>query len=75
MEEQMKRIAAFLSQYVECDGCDMPWESVKLLRDAIAIVINEGIMTISEMRFEALRDYKVIIPWDMFPEGEQYVKE
>lgn len=75
MDEQMKRIAAFLNQYVHCDGGDLPWNNIKILKDAIAMVLNDGVMTIREMRFEALRDYKVIIPWDMFPEGEQYVKE
>ena len=75
MDEQMKRIAAFLSQYVHCDGGDLPWDDVKVLRDAIAMILRDEVMTIGEMRFEALRDYKVIMPWDMFPGGEQYVKE
>lgn len=68
MDEQMKRIAAFLSQYVHCNGGLLPEDDVDTLKDAIAMILKDEIMTVAEMRCEALADYGVIIPWDMIPE-------
>lgn len=68
MDEQMMRIAHFLSQYVHCNGGPLPFDDVKVLKDAIAMILKDEVMTVTEMRCEALADYNVIIPWDMIPE-------
>lgn len=68
MDEQMKRIAYFLSQYVHCNGGPLPFDDEKVLRDAIAMILKDEVMTVTEMRCEALAEYDVIIPWDMIPE-------
>ena len=68
MDEQMMRIAHFLSQYVHCNGGPLPFDDAKVLKDAIAMILKDEVMTVTEMRCEALADYNVIIPWDMIPE-------
>jgi len=70
MDEQLKRIAYFLSQYVHCNGGPLPWDDIEVIKDAVAIVLNDEVMTVDEMRREALKEYDVIIPWDFFPEEE-----
>ena len=70
MDEQLKRIAYFLSQYVHCNGGPIPWDDVEVIKDAVSIVLEDEVMTVDEMRREALKEYDVIIPWNFFPEEE-----
>lgn len=66
---QLDLIAEFLSEYVDYAGSTVPG-SVDPVKDAIAVLLENGVMTIDEMRHEALRDYNVIIPWNLFPKEE-----
>ena len=70
MDGQIERIAAFLRQYVDCSGGLLPAENAAL-EAAIKILLEHGIFSVSEMRFEALKEYDVIIPWDLFPKESQ----
>lgn len=67
MTEQSFRIGAFLSQYVNpaYDGQTLTEPAVQ--RDAIALLIEENVMSADQIRPEALRDYDVIIPDYLFP--------
>ena len=67
MTEQSFRIGAFLSQYVNpaYDGQTLTEPAVQ--RDAIALLIEENVMSADQIRREALRDYDVIIPDYLFP--------
>ena len=68
MNDYRERIAAFLSQYVTIGGSVVPADDV-YIKDAIQLIIENGVMTKDEMRAEALRDYSVIINDDFFKEG------
>lgn len=70
MDGQIERITAFLRQYVEYDGGLLPADR-KAVKDAISLMIEQKIMGVAEMRNEALKEYNVIIPWDMFPKESQ----
>ena len=71
MDGQLKRIAAFLNQYVNCDGYPTLPENEVFVKDAISVLVEQNVMSVSEIRREALRDYDVIIPWDYFPMEEE----
>lgn len=70
MDGQIERIAAWLNQYVTYDGGLMPADK-EGVKDGLSILIEEKVMTVAEMRLEALREYKVIIPWELFPKESQ----
>jgi len=64
MDGQIERIAAWLNQYVSYDGGLLPADKDSV-RDGLMLLIDEKVMTIDEMRLEALKEYNVIIPWDL----------
>lgn len=73
MGEQMKRIASFLSQYVNFDDGgmpDLPADPI-LLKAAITLLLEKKIMTVEALRMEALKEADVIVPWELFPEHVQ----
>lgn len=71
MDDQIERIAAFLRQYVEYDGGLLLPADREAIKDAVSLMIENKIMSVDEMRREALREYNVIIPWDLFPKESQ----
>lgn len=67
MNDFRERIAAFLRQYVETtSGGLLPVDDV-YIKDGIALLIENDIMSKEEIRVEALSDYNVIIPDSYFP--------
>lgn len=66
MDGQIERIAAFLRQYVDYGDGVLPAENAAI-EAAIKVLLEHGIFSVSEMRLEALKEYDVIIPWDLFP--------
>lgn len=66
--EQYERIRAFLSQYVTEPGGDVIAADRDSLRDGIALLIEQKVMTRDEIRWEALNYYFVIVPEDFFPD-------
>lgn len=71
MTEQLVRITGFLRQYVQQpDGKPLPPTQAHIIC-GIKVLIEDGIMTAEDIRFEALRDFDVFIPDNFFPkEGE-----
>ena len=68
---RLELIAQFLGQYLQAnDGMVFP-ANVDYIKDGISVLLEQSIMTVSEMREEALRDYSVIIPWEFFPKEYQ----
>lgn len=63
---QLERIAEYLSQYVESGGGKLP-PVKEVLMTAIAMLLMDKILTVDEMRREAVKEHSVIIPWDYFP--------
>lgn len=75
MDEQMMRIAHFLSQYLQTnDGMLIP-PNEAYIRDGIAVLLEENIMTLDELRMEALKDFNVIVPWNLCPEEKDNGKK
>lgn len=70
MDGQIERIAAWLNQYVRYDGGLLPADKDSV-KDGLSLLLEEKVMTVDEMRLEALREYNVIIPWDLFPKESQ----
>ncbi len=67
--EQLRRIAAYLQQYVQnLDGDPMIPATPSYIKSGIKLLLDGKIMTVSEMRQEALEQFSVIIPWDLFPD-------
>ena len=70
--DQYQRIAAFLTQYCSReDGNPVLPPDPEYLKSAIALLIDEGVMTADEIRAEALDEFDVIIPSDWFPKKEE----
>lgn len=66
--EQLKRIAAFLNQYVQPnEGSAILPADENYIKEAIEMLITDEIMTAEEIRAEALEEYDVIVPWNLFP--------
>ena len=67
---QLELIAQFLSQYLQVnDGLAFPAQE-DYIRDGIRVMVEEKIMTIGELRREALAQYNVIIPWYLCPQED-----
>ena len=72
---QLELIAAFLSQYLQAnDGMLIP-PNEAYIRDGIAVLLEENIMTLYELRMEALRDFNVIVPWNLCPKEKDNGKK
>lgn len=67
--DQYRLIAAFLSQYLTANdgGLEIP-PIESYLRAGLCMLVRDGVMTVEEIRQEALADYNVIIPWFLFKE-------
>lgn len=69
----LQRLAAFLSQYArDKDGGVIPPE-LAYVKDAIALLIDEEVMTAEEIRREALEEFDVIVPAELLP-AHSYAK-
>lgn len=66
--EQYERIRAYLSQYITGPGGDVIAADRETLRDGIALLIEQRILTRDEIRWEALNSYFVIVPEELFPD-------
>lgn len=64
--ETLRRIACFLSQYVHSHGSPLE-PQIPVIADAISLLISEEVMTEDEIRLEALKEFSVIIPAELFP--------
>ena len=70
MSEQLKLVSAFLSQYVQPEeGMILP-DDEESIRGAIELLLHENVMTVGEIKKEALEEYNVIVPYNLFPEME-----
>ena len=66
--EQLKRIAAFLNQYVKPnEGSAILPADEAYIKAAIEVLISDGVMTADEIKVEALEEYDVIVPFYLFP--------
>lgn len=64
-------IACWLSQYCEdIFGERLIPPDPDYIRDAIRLLISEGVMTTEDIRREAVIDFGVIIPCEYFPEED-----
>ena len=72
---QLKLIAAFLSQYLEANNGMLIPPDEAYIRDGIAVLLEENIMTLDELRMEALRDFNVIVPWNLCPKEKDNGKK
>lgn len=67
MSEFLSRLAAYLSQY--CDYYDgnpvLPPEE-DVLRDAVKTIIENQVMSVDELKAEALSEFGVIVPYSWF---------
>ena len=72
MMENLKRISAFLSQYVRpIEGSAIIPADEAHIKDAIEFLVTEGMMTVDEIRLEALDEFDVIIPYYLLPNDGQ----
>lgn len=72
---QLKLIAAFLSQYLEANnGMLIPPDEAYIM-DGISVLLEENIMTLDELRREALKDFNVIVPWNLCPKEKDNGKK
>ena len=70
MSEQLRLVSAFLSQYVQPEeGMILP-DDEETIRSAIGLLLRENVMTVEEIKREALEEYNVIVPYNLFPEME-----
>ena len=75
MYEQLKRVAAFLQQYVKtADNSPTLPADMAMLKDAIFTLLDAKVMTVDEIRREALEEFDVIVPWWLFPDEVQKEK-
>ena len=75
MYEQLKRVAAFLQQYVKtADNSPTLPTDMTMLKDAILTLLDAKVMTVEEIRREALEEFDVIVPWWLFPDQIQKEK-
>ena len=72
---QLKLIAAFLSQYLEANNGMLIPPDEAYVKDGIAVLLEENIMTLDKLRMEALRDFNVIVPWNLCPKEKDNVKK
>lgn len=64
--EQLQLIAAWLSQYVTpTSGGIMVPADAAFIKAGIRLLIQNEVMTPEEIREEALKEYQVIIPWEL----------
>lgn len=63
----LTRLASFLSEYLNNNGRPLS-PSEELCRAGCMMLVADGVMTVNELRQEALEKYAVIIPWDYFRE-------
>lgn len=65
-----QRIAAWLSQYVKAPTpTELLPASPDWIRDGLALLIGEGVMSAGEALLECALEYNAIIPREYFPEG------
>ena len=75
MYEQLKRVAAFLQQYIQtADNNPVLPVDMAILKDAIFTLLDAKVMTVEEIRREALEEFDVIVPWWLFPDQVQKEK-
>lgn len=65
--DTLKRLACFLSQYVQGWYMRVIEPDAAMVKDAIALLINEEVMTAEEIRREALQEFGVIVPAELLP--------
>lgn len=65
--DTLQRLAAFLSQYAQKRGGGVVQAEVPMVKDAIALLIDEEVMTAEEIRREALEEFGVIVPAELLP--------
>lgn len=66
MDDFRERIAAFLRQYVETSSGGLLPADDASIKDGIALLIENEVMSKEEIRFEALSEYNVMIPDSYF---------
>ena len=66
--DTLQRLACFLSQYVQCWYMRVIEPDTAMVKDAIALLIDEEVMTAEEIRREALKEFAVIIPAELLTE-------
>ena len=71
--ETLKRLACFLSQYAQCWYTRVIEPDAAMVKDAIALLIDEEVMTAEEIRREALEEFDVIVPAELLP-AHSYAK-
>lgn len=72
IRDYYKMIAAFVSQYVfTTDGGAIPADP-KCIRGALFVMMNKKGYTKDEIKYEAIRDFNVIIREDLFPDGDGF---
>lgn len=65
--DTLQRLAAFLSQYAQPWGGGVLRADAAMVKDAIALLIDEEVMTAEEIRQEALEEFGVIVPAELLP--------
>ena len=71
--DTLKRLACFLSQYVQCWHMRVIEPDATMVKDAIRLLIDEEVMTVEEIRQEALEEFGVITPPELLP-ARSYAK-
>lgn len=65
--DTLQRLACFLSQYVQCRYMRVIEPDAAMVKDSIALLIDEEVMTAEEIRREALEEFGVITPAELLP--------
>lgn len=60
-KEYRKRIAKFLSEYIDINDCKYGYGDDEVIRQGIKILIESGAFTADELRKTAIKDYNIVI--------------
>lgn len=63
-KEFRKRIADFLSEYIDVNEPGIGYDDERVIEQGIGILVYEGIFGVEELQKEALREQNVLIPLD-----------
>lgn len=63
-EDYKESVADFLSKYVDITDQKYSYKDEKIIKQALNVLVNEGIFTAEELQKEALRVSGVFIPLD-----------
>lgn len=63
-EEYRKRIAKFLSKYIDIQDCRIGYGDDRVIRQGLKALIENNIFSVRELQKQAVKEANVLIPAD-----------